>query len=103
MSIAQTRLIELVRIFQNTIVPFDQLEIVRTDIEFLVSSEVFKKTSLDVIGYYLNYQTAFGQISIKRNDFEDMVFLYSHDSFFRQHIVQSIKNLRGYIENESKY
>jgi hypothetical protein len=103
MSIAKAKLTELLRIFEFVVVPFEQLDKVQADIEYLLSSTKFEQISLDVIGYYLNYQTAFGTISLKRDDFEELAYLYSHDSLFRNHMVDSLTNLRQFIESESKF
>jgi hypothetical protein len=103
MSIAKTKLSELLNIFELVVVPFEQFDTIKADIEYLINSSVFEHTSIDVIGYYLNYQTSFGTISLKRNDFEELAYLYSHDILFRRHVVESLNNLREYVESETKY
>jgi hypothetical protein len=103
MSIAKSKLSELLQILECTVVPFDQLDTVKADIEYLLNSSVFESTSIDVIGYYLNYQTSFGLISLKRDDFGELAYLYSHDTLFRRHIVGSLNRLRQFVESETKY
>ncbi|MGL4758009.1 MAG: hypothetical protein ACRCXZ_01625 [Patescibacteria group bacterium] len=98
----KSKLDSLIRILETSVTPFPELTKIKSDYFEIQKSEVFSDLGPDQVDHYLNFFTSFGDISIFSENFEELVYTFSHDDSYRDHLVYAFGSLLAYINNGAK-